>query len=119
MTEPLLDVRAVSKSFGAVKASTDINLDLREGEIHALIGPNGAGKSTLIKQIAGGLRPDSGAVFLTGRISRGCRLQRARGWEWDGPFRFHRWLWITRCFRMSCWVHWADGGISFGFFARS
>ena len=67
MTEPLLDVRAVSKSFGAVKASTDINLDLREGEIHALIGPNGAGKSTLIKQIAGGLRPDSGAVFFDGQ----------------------------------------------------
>lgn len=67
MTEPVLDVRGVSKRFGALEASKDISLDLREGEIHALIGPNGAGKSTLIKQIAGGLRPDSGSVVFNGQ----------------------------------------------------
>jgi branched-chain amino acid transport system ATP-binding protein len=67
MTDPVLDVRGVSKSFGALIASNDINLDLYPGEIHALIGPNGAGKSTLIKQISGGLRPDSGRVHFAGR----------------------------------------------------
>ena len=67
MTDPILDIRGISKSFGALKASNNISLDLRPGEIHALIGPNGAGKSTLIKQIAGGLRPDSGSVYFDGQ----------------------------------------------------
>lgn len=65
--EVILDVRDLHKSFGALKASDGISLDLRAGEIHALIGPNGAGKSTLIKQIAGGLKPDRGAVHFMGR----------------------------------------------------
>jgi branched-chain amino acid transport system ATP-binding protein len=67
MTDPILDVRNVSKSFGAVQASNDVSLDLKPGEIHALIGPNGAGKSTLIKQIAGNHRSDSGTVWFDGR----------------------------------------------------
>ncbi|MEM7189133.1 MAG: ABC transporter ATP-binding protein [Pseudomonadota bacterium] len=67
MVEPVLDLRGVSKSFGALKASDDVTLTLMPGEIHALIGPNGAGKSTLIKQIAGELPPDSGTIRFCGR----------------------------------------------------
>ncbi|MEO0401823.1 MAG: ABC transporter ATP-binding protein [Pseudomonadota bacterium] len=67
MTEPLLHVRAVSKSFGALRASDAVTLTLEPGEIHALIGPNGAGKSTLIAQIAGGLVPDTGQIWFGGR----------------------------------------------------
>ncbi len=66
MTDPILDVRGVSKSFGALQASDNVSLNLRAGEIHALIGPNGAGKSTLIKQIAGNMRPDSGSIWFNG-----------------------------------------------------
>lgn len=66
MTDPLLRVDSLSKSFGALKATDDVSLTLIPGEIHALIGPNGAGKSTLIKQIAGGLNPDSGQVWFDG-----------------------------------------------------
>ncbi|MEM9778915.1 MAG: ABC transporter ATP-binding protein [Pseudomonadota bacterium] len=67
MTDPILATEGLSKSFGALKATQAISIDLRPGEIHALIGPNGAGKSTLIKQIAGGLKPDSGRVYLAGQ----------------------------------------------------
>lgn len=64
MASPLISIRNLTKKFGAVVASDDVNLDLLEGEIHALIGPNGAGKSTLIGQICGTLKPDNGTVHL-------------------------------------------------------
>lgn len=83
MTDPILDVRGVSKSFGALKASNNITLDLHPGEIHALIGPNGAGKSTLIQQVAGGLTPDSGTVHFAGQdvtaLSTAARAQLGMG----------------------------------------
>tara|TARA_R110002124_G_scaffold175591_4_gene343413 strand:- start:2634 stop:3392 length:759 start_codon:yes stop_codon:yes gene_type:complete len=75
----ILDVCDLHKSFGALKASDGISLDLAVGEIHALIGPNGAGKSTLIKQIAGGLKPDHGTVHFGGvDVSALSVAQRAR-----------------------------------------
>ncbi len=67
MAETVLDIRDICKSFGALKATDHVSLDLRPGEIHALIGPNGAGKSTLIHQIAGTLRPDTGEIEFLGR----------------------------------------------------
>jgi branched-chain amino acid transport system ATP-binding protein len=76
---PVLSVRNISKSFNAVQASKDVSLDVRRGEIHALIGPNGAGKSTLIKQIAGGLKPDSGSIHFLGQdVTALSTVQRAR-----------------------------------------
>ena len=67
MTNPVLEIKNLNKSFGALKATDDVSITLNEGEIHALIGPNGAGKSTLIKQICGGLSADSGSVLFQGR----------------------------------------------------
>ena len=67
MAEPILEIRNLSKHFGALRATDDVSLDLRPGEIHALIGPNGAGKSTLIHQIAGTLRPSAGTIRFLGR----------------------------------------------------
>ncbi|MEE1843398.1 MULTISPECIES: sugar ABC transporter ATP-binding protein [unclassified Streptomyces] len=63
---PVLALRNVSKSFGAVRALHDVSLTLRPGEVHALAGENGAGKSTLIKTLAGVHRPDSGQLLLDG-----------------------------------------------------
>ena len=67
MTNPILEIKNLNKSFGALKATDDVSITLSEGEIHALIGPNGAGKSTLIKQICGGLSSDSGSVIFNGQ----------------------------------------------------
>lgn len=67
MTNPILEIKNLNKSFGALKATDDVSITLNEGEIHALIGPNGAGKSTLIKQICGGLSSDSGSVIFNGQ----------------------------------------------------
>ncbi|MFJ1647858.1 sugar ABC transporter ATP-binding protein [Streptomyces sp. NPDC088258] len=63
---PVLALKDVSKSFGAVRALRDVSLRLFPGEAHALAGENGAGKSTLIKTLAGVHRPDSGEVLLDG-----------------------------------------------------
>ncbi len=62
----LLEVRGLSKTFGALKATDGVDLEVREGETLAVIGPNGAGKTTLIGQLAGNLRPDAGAIRFAG-----------------------------------------------------
>ena len=62
----MLEVRALTKSFGALRATDGIDLDVREGETHAIIGPNGAGKTTFISQLSGNLRPDAGRIVFAG-----------------------------------------------------
>ena len=62
MTEPILQVSNLVKHFGGLVATDHLNLDVTEGEIHAVIGPNGAGKTTLINQISGMMKSDSGAI---------------------------------------------------------
>lgn len=62
----VLEVRGLSKSFGAIKAVDDVNFSLNKGELLALIGPNGAGKSTCFNMMMGQLKPTAGTVFLNG-----------------------------------------------------
>jgi D-xylose transport system ATP-binding protein len=62
----LLELRGVSKSFGSVQALTDVDLEVRTGEVMALVGDNGAGKSTLIKCVAGIHPMDEGEMFFEG-----------------------------------------------------
>jgi rhamnose transport system ATP-binding protein len=68
VSQPLIDIRTVSKSFGGTRALSDVNLQIFPGEVHALVGENGAGKSTLIKIITGAHQPDSGTIAVNGRI---------------------------------------------------
>jgi D-xylose transport system ATP-binding protein len=63
---PLLSLRGVSKTFGAVNALTDIDLDVAAGEVVAIVGDNGAGKSTLVKVLAGVHQADSGEISFDG-----------------------------------------------------
>ncbi len=62
----MLEVRALSKNFGALPATQSVDLHLAPGARHALIGPNGAGKTTLINLLTGQLRPDAGQIMLGG-----------------------------------------------------
>jgi simple sugar transport system ATP-binding protein len=66
LPSPLLEVRAVSKSFAAVRALNGVSLSVGAGEVVALAGDNGAGKSTLIKIIAGVFHPDGGEIVYQG-----------------------------------------------------
>ncbi|HSK85690.1 MAG TPA: ATP-binding cassette domain-containing protein, partial [Rubrobacter sp.] len=63
---PLLRVRGIDKSFGAVQALKGVDFEVRRGEVVALIGDNGAGKSTLINVITGVFPPDSGEIVFEG-----------------------------------------------------
>ncbi len=67
MAEPVLKVDGLSKSFGGIRATSNVSLDVRAGETHAVIGPNGAGKTTLIAQLSGALAPDAGRILFNGR----------------------------------------------------
>lgn len=66
MSEPIYEVRNVSKSYGAVQALMDVSLSLHAGEVVGLVGDNGAGKSTLVKILSGAHNPTSGEVWLDG-----------------------------------------------------
>src|SRR6478609_3764054 len=65
-TEPVLQVRNVARSFGAVHALRNVDLDVRAGEVVGLLGPNGAGKTTLVHVIATLLDADAGHVSVGG-----------------------------------------------------
>jgi simple sugar transport system ATP-binding protein len=62
----ILEMREISKSFGAITALVNVSIRLRRGEVLALVGDNGAGKSTLIKILSGFHQPDSGKIVLQG-----------------------------------------------------
>jgi simple sugar transport system ATP-binding protein len=66
LAEPVLELRGVSKSFGAIQALSEVDLSLEPGEVLGLMGDNGAGKSTLVRIIAGNFPATSGKMLLDG-----------------------------------------------------
>src|ERR1700742_2579040 len=66
MAEAILSLERLEKSFGALRVTDAVSLDIGRGELHALIGPNGAGKTSLIHQLSGALRPDAGRILFDG-----------------------------------------------------
>jgi branched-chain amino acid transport system ATP-binding protein len=84
---PLLQVRGLVKRFGGLLVTDHVDLEIRQGEIHAVIGPNGAGKTTLINQIAGELPSDEGQIELLGEdvtdwpVSRRARAGLGRSYQ--------------------------------------
>jgi simple sugar transport system ATP-binding protein len=75
----LLELRNVSKSFGAIKAVSDVDLQVDRGEIVGLMGDNGAGKSTMIKLIAGNFPPSSGEIVIDDEVVHFHKPVEARG----------------------------------------
>ena len=79
MTAPLLETRALCRSFGALTAARDIDFSLEAGARHALIGPNGAGKTTFVNLLTGVIPPSSGAILMKGRdITRVDQARRVK-----------------------------------------
>jgi len=66
MTQPILEAKGLSRSFGHVRALTECDFDIYPGEVVALIGDNGAGKSTLVKALTGNLALDEGELYFQG-----------------------------------------------------
>lgn len=67
MTQPVLELKGLSKSFAATQALKDMSLSVLPGEVHAIVGENGAGKSTLIKMMTGVHQPDTGTILVDGQ----------------------------------------------------
>jgi ribose transport system ATP-binding protein len=78
-TDPVLELRGVSRQFGAVRALTDVSFDCRAGEVHAIVGENGSGKSTLLGIASGFVDPDVGTVHIGGERLRRDSPAEARG----------------------------------------
>lgn len=78
MSETLLEVRNLSKHFGAIRALDNFDMKIHRGEVVALAGDNGAGKTTMIKTISGVFRPTSGEVILRGEPVSFSTPQEAR-----------------------------------------
>jgi ABC-type sugar transport system ATPase subunit len=77
-TTPTLEMRGISKSFGSVQALTDVDFEVRSGEVMALVGDNGAGKSTLTKILSGVYPPDRGEIRVGGQVVRIANPHHAR-----------------------------------------
>jgi branched-chain amino acid transport system ATP-binding protein len=92
MSDPILLLDGVSKSFGKVRVLEDVHVDLAEGELLGVVGPNGAGKSTLFNVVTGDLFPDRGRVVYRGeditrrRASARSRAGIGRTYQVPRPF---------------------------------
>jgi ABC-type multidrug transport system fused ATPase/permease subunit len=83
VSAPIIELRGVTKSYGAVAALKGIDFEVRAGEVVGLVGDNGAGKSTLMKVVAGAIQPDDGEILIDGsRVHfSSTRESRRRGIE--------------------------------------
>lgn len=67
---PLIETIGLTKTFGSVRAVTDVGVQFRGGEVHGLVGANGAGKSTLLNMVGGAIKPTSGEILIEGRLAK-------------------------------------------------
>ncbi|PWU16486.1 MAG: ABC transporter ATP-binding protein [Bdellovibrio sp.] len=104
MNEVVAEFQSVSKTFGRVKAVTDLSFQIHRGEILGFLGPNGAGKSTSLNLLQGIRHPSQGKVSLFGRSPQSLEAKRKLGvTPQDLDFPSH--LNVREVLRMVCWAH--------------
>lgn len=90
--EPVLSLRGLSKSFGAVTVADELTYDIAPGEALGIIGPNGAGKTSMFNLVTGALKPDRGDIIFNGKsitkmsAANRCRSGIARSFQVPQPF---------------------------------
>ncbi len=92
MSEPVLSLEKLTKTFDTMTAVDGVDLQVEEGEILGFLGPNGAGKTTTIKMIAGLLQPTSGRLFICGHdmAAEPIRCRELTGYIPDRPFLYEK-----------------------------
>src|SRR5688500_12846609 len=90
---PFIEIRNLTKRYGAFTALSDLNLEIPRGELFALLGPNGAGKTTTMRMLMGILKPSLGSARIDGRDCFADRVEvkRVVGFLPDDPV-FHPYL---------------------------
>lgn len=92
VTNPILQVENISKSFNGTVANSDVDLSVEQGTVHGILGPNGAGKTTLFDVVSGFSAPDTGVVYFKGEDVTGqspdslARRGLVRTFQLAGPF---------------------------------
>jgi ABC-2 type transport system ATP-binding protein len=86
----MIELRGVSKSFGARRAVDRLDLDVRAGELFAFLGPNGAGKTTTIKMICGLLAPSAGTVRIGGHPAASQEARQVIAYVPDQPYLYEK-----------------------------
>lgn len=86
----MIELRGVSKTFGAKRAVDQLDLDVRAGELFAFLGPNGAGKTTTIKMVCGLLAPNAGTVRVGGFPASSPEARRLIAYVPDQPFLYDK-----------------------------
>ena len=95
MEKVLLNMKAISKTFGSVQALKEVSLDLYAGEVLALMGENGAGKSTLMNILSGSLQPTKGEIYLKGEKA----VSDLKTGVWTKDLEFLKFIRNSRLFR--------------------
>ena len=86
----MIELRGVTKAFGAKKAVDDLDLDVRPGELFAFLGPNGAGKTTTIKMVCGLLAPTAGRVTVGGHPASSQEARQLLAYVPDQPYVYEK-----------------------------
>lgn len=78
MSDLILEMQHITKTYPGVRALDDVSISFRKGEVHAIVGENGAGKSTLIKVITGAIVPNEGTIIYKGKSYSHFNPQQAK-----------------------------------------